>query len=104
MFERKRNISQEKGAGQKVKRYKGNEISLTHHAIERMNTRKIPPAMIEYAINNGKRIILPDRNAYQYELNNVLGVRGKKLIVIQGFNGCILTSYIEKSVNKIRKS
>lgn len=87
-----------------MKRPEPNDIQLTNHAKERMSTRKIPQAMIEYAITNGKRIILPDRNAYQYELNNVLGVRGKKLVVIQGFNGCILTSYIERSVNKIRKS
>lgn len=87
-----------------MKRPESSDVKLTRHAKERMNTRKIPQAMIEDAIANGKRIILPDRNAYQYELKNVLGIRGRKLIVIQGFNGCILTSYIERSVNKIRKS
>ena len=104
MSETKLDFSQEKGESEKVKRPDPNDIQLTQHAKERMNTRKIPQAMIEDAIANGKRIILPDRNAYQYELKNVLGIRGKKLIVIQGFNGCILTSYIERSVNKIRKS
>lgn len=87
-----------------MKRPDVTDLSLTQHAIERMKTREIPQAMIENAIANGKRIILPDRNAYRYELKNVLGIRGKKLIVIQGFNGCVLTSYIEKHTNKIRKS
>ena len=87
-----------------MKRLNPKDIQLTKHAKERMTSRKIPKEMIENAIANGKRIILADREAYQYELNNVLGIRGKKLIVIQNFNGSVLTSYIGKHDNKIKKS
>lgn len=60
--------------------------------------------MVLHAIEKGRRVILPDRQAYRYEVNNVLGMRGKHLVVIQGFNGKIITSYIEKHGNKIKKS
>lgn len=77
---------------------------VTTHAAERMSKRSIPPEMVLHAIENGRRVVLPDRQAYRYELNNVLGMRGKHLVVIQGFNGKIITSYIEKRGNKIKKS
>ena len=35
---------------------------------------------------------------------NVLGMRGKTLVVVQAFNGSILTSYLAKGKDKIRKS
>ena len=79
-------------------------VTLTRHATERMNQRKIPQALIQEAIINGKRVLLPFRQAYQYELKNVLGLRGKTLVVIQAFNGSILTSYLAKGKDKIRKS
>lgn len=79
-------------------------VTLTRHATERMNQRKIPPALIQEAITNGKRVLLPFRQAYQYELKNVLGMRGKTLVVVQAFNGSVLTSYLAKGKDKIRKS
>lgn len=78
--------------------------TLTRHAEERMNQRKIPKALIQEALTNGKRVLLPFRQAYQYELKNVLGMRGKTLVVVQAFNGCILTSYLVKGKNRISRS
>ena len=78
--------------------------TLTRHAEERMNQRKIPQALILEALTNGKRVLLPFRQAYQYELKNVLGMRGKTLVVVQAFNGSILTSYLVKGKNKISRS
>lgn len=73
-----------------------NDMPLTHHAVERMKVRHIPPALISEAIEKGKRTTLVDREAYEYKLKNILGMRGKNLIVIQGFDGKILTCYLEK--------
>lgn len=72
------------------------DMPLTNHAIERLKSRHIPPALITEAIESGHRTILPDRKAYEFRLKNILGMRGKNLIVVQGFDGKIVTCYLEK--------
>lgn len=78
------------------KRGKYDDMPLTHHAIERLKARHIHPALISEAIEKGKKTTLVDREAYEYKLKNILGMRGRNLIVIQGFDGAILTCYLEK--------
>lgn len=72
------------------------DMPLTSHAIERSKARHIPPALIAEAIERGHRKIIVDREAYEFKLKNILGMRGRNLIVIQGFDGAILTTYLEK--------
>lgn len=73
---------------------------LTTHAELRRLQRKIPESLIAEAVEHGKRTVILDRQAYQYRLKNILGLRGTNLIVIQGFDGSIITSYVEKITPK----
>jgi hypothetical protein len=74
------------------------ERNITKHAKYRMNQRKIPESLITEALNKGKRSFLMDRNAYEYRLNNVLGLRGRHLVVITGLQGEIITSFLDTPV------
>jgi hypothetical protein len=73
---------------------------LTNHARERLCGRNIPEALIDETIKNGTRCINLSRNAYEYRLKNVLGLKGQNLVVLQSFNGAILTSYVERIPRK----
>lgn len=77
-----------------------NSKYLTNHAHDRLCGRNIPEALIDETIEKGKRCINLTRNAYEYRLKNVLGLKGQNLVVIQGFNGAILTSYVERIPKK----
>lgn len=76
--------------------------TLTSHVVHRMKKRKIPASLIAETIRRGKKTILVDRKAYEYTLKNVLDLRGVNLKVIQGFDGAVITSYIEKIPRKFR--
>lgn len=71
-------------------------MKLTNHSVKRMLERKIPGAFVEECIRTGKRTIFLSRNAYEYRMKNVLGVRGLNLVVVQGFDGNIITTYVER--------
>ncbi len=75
---------------------------LTSHAVHRMKQRKIPASLVAETIRRGKRTILADRKAYEYTQKNILNLRGVNLKVIQGFDGVVITSYIEKVPRKYR--
>lgn len=68
---------------------------ITKHARYRINQRKIPDSLIQEALAKGKRSFLLDRNAYEYRLNNVLGLRGRHLVVIAGVKGEVITSFLD---------
>lgn len=70
---------------------------LTTHALQRMKQRGIPRVLIDEAIKRGRRVILYDRKMIEYTLKNVLGLRGVNLVVLQGMDGAIVTSYATKS-------
>ena len=72
------------------------DMPWTIHSTERAKARHIPPALIVEAIERGHKTVNVDREAYEYKLKNILGMRGTNLIVIQGFDGRILTCYLEK--------
>jgi hypothetical protein len=74
------------------------ERTITKHAQYRINERKIPDALVQEALTKGKRSILLDRNAYEYRLNNVLGLRGRHLVVITGLQGEIITSFVDTPI------
>jgi hypothetical protein len=69
--------------------------TITKHAKYRINQRKIPDSLIDEALMKGKRSFLPDRKAYEYRLNNVLGLRGRHLVVITGMQGEVITSFLD---------
>lgn len=69
---------------------------MTGHALKRIRQRGIPASLIDETIKLGHKITLVDRKAYEYTLKNILGLRGVNLKVIQGFDGAVLTSYIER--------
>jgi hypothetical protein len=71
------------------------EKKVTKHARYRMNQRKIPDALIHEAIEKGKKAYLPDRQAIEYRLNNVLGFRNRHLVVITSLTGQIITSFVD---------
>lgn len=71
----------------------GNKI--TKHAKERMRQRKIPDSLVQEAIAKGSRAALVDRDAFEYRLTNVLGIRNRHLIVIVSRSGAVLTSYVD---------
>lgn len=75
-------------------------VKFTGHALSRLRQRKIPVALIDETIRRGRKTTLVDRKANEYRLKNVLGLRGVNLVVIQGFDGSVLTSYIEKIPRK----
>ena len=68
---------------------------ITKHARHRINQRKIPDSLVDEALMKGKRSFLLDRNAYEYRLNNVLGMRGRHLVVITGIKGEVITSFLD---------
>ena len=69
---------------------------LTKHAVYRMKQRHIPESLIYEAIARGRKVFLPDRNAVEHRMKNILGIRGANLVVVTGNDGAILTSYVEK--------
>lgn len=69
----------------------------TRHLCERIRERKIPAALVDETVRNGKRTVLVSRNAVEHRLKNVLGVRGLNVVVITSLaDGAVLTSYVEK--------
>lgn len=75
-------------------------LNTTRHAEQRINERNIPTELIQRAIDEGHRVLLPDRNAIEYTLKNVLGCRGVNLIVITSLEGAVVTAYAEKGPSK----
>lgn len=71
-------------------------MKITNHSAKRMLERHIPGAFVEECIRTGKRTVFLSRNAYEYRMKNVLGVRGLNLVVVQGFDGNIITTYVER--------
>ena len=76
---------------------------LTKHAVLRMKQRRIPESLIYETINNGRKIVLPDRDAIEHRMKNILGIRGTTLVVVTSREGAILTSYVEKYVRRHRE-
>ena len=70
---------------------------MTKHAADRLRQRKIPESLIYEAIARGRRTFLPDRNAVEHRMKNILGLRGVNLVVIVSREGAIITSYVEKA-------
>lgn len=68
---------------------------MTGHALRRLKERRIPRELIVDAMKNGRRVIGLDRKATEYTLKNVLGLRGISLVVVESFDGSIITSYIK---------
>lgn len=68
---------------------------ITRHAKKRMRQRKIPDALIQEAIKKGARAALVDRDAFEYRLTNVLGIRNRHLVVIVARSGAVVTSYVD---------
>ena len=66
---------------------------MTRHAKKRQ--RKIPDALIQEAIKKGARAALVDRDAFEYRLTNVLGIRNRHLVVIVARSGAVITSYVD---------
>lgn len=81
---------------------KHDKTELTKHAVFRMKQRHIPESLIYEAIARGRKTFLPDRNAVEYRMKNILGIRGANLVVVTSGEGAILTSYVER-VPKLRK-
>lgn len=71
------------------------KTQITNHARHRMKQRKIPDSLIQEAIEKGARAILADRDAIEYRLRNVLGIRNHHLVVITGRSGQVITSYVD---------
>jgi hypothetical protein len=78
------------------------DYEVTKHAKYRARQRRIPDALIKETIAKGKKSFLADRGAYEYRLNNVLGFRGRRLVVITGMTGEVITCFVE-SVEKCRQ-
>lgn len=68
---------------------------ITKHAKQRMKQRKIPDSLIQEAIAKGTRAALVDRDAFEYRLTNILGIRNRHLVVIVSRSGAVLTSYVD---------
>jgi hypothetical protein len=66
----------------------------TKHGKKRIKQRRIPEALILEAVQKGKRAFLADRDAIEYRLTNVLGMRNRHLIVITSLDGKIITTYV----------
>lgn len=69
---------------------------MTKHAVIRMKQRHIPESLIYETINKGRKTFLPDRNAVEHRMKNILGIRGANLVVVTSGAGAILTSYVER--------
>ena len=70
----------------------------TRHAAIRITRRRIPEAMVREAIANGRKLYIPDRNAVEHILKNVLGIKGADLIVVtSASDGTVLTSYVKRA-------
>ena len=78
-------------------------MKITNHSAKRMLERHIPGAFVEECIRTGKRTVFLSRNAYEYRLKNVLGIRGVNLVVVQGFDGNIITTYVERVSKTVKK-
>lgn len=76
--------------------------TLTKHAECRIKQRRIPESLIHETMKRGKKIILPERGAVEYRLNNVLGIRGASLVVVCSNDGSIITTYVDKVVKARR--
>lgn len=76
---------------------KAKKTGLTKHAALRLKQRKIPEALILEAKARGHRTMLLSRNAVEYKLKNVLGVKGLNLIVIvDSDDEAVITCYAQK--------
>ena len=78
-------------------------MKLTHHSTKRMLQRHIPGAFVAECIRTGKRTVFLSRNAYEYRMKNILGLRGVNLVVVQGFDGNIITTYVEKVQKTVKR-
>lgn len=72
------------------------KMKITNHGTKRMLQRHIPGAFVEECIRVGQRTVFLSRNAYEYRMKNVLGIRGVNLVVVQGFDGNIITTFVER--------
>lgn len=75
---------------------KHENAEMTKHATFRMRQRNIPESLIYETIARGRKTFLPDRNAVEHRMKNILGIRGTNLVVVTGCDGAILTSYVER--------
>ena len=69
--------------------------AITKHAAFRIGQRNIPASLICEAIERGRKTFLPDRNAVEYRMNNILGLRGVSLVVVAAADGAVITSYVD---------
>lgn len=76
------------------------KTKLTKHAAERIKQRRIPEQLIHDAIKNGRRTFLPCRNAIEYKMKNILGIRGANLVVVTDSTGAVITSYVERVLKR----
>ncbi|MDD4817309.1 MAG: hypothetical protein PHI85_05005 [Victivallaceae bacterium] len=73
-----------------------NAPDCTIHAVQRIKQRNIPEVFLGYAISNGKRTFIADRGTIEYRVRNILGIRGRSLVVITDKSGVAITSYIDR--------
>ena len=78
-------------------------MKYTQHVTKRMLERKIPGAFVAECIRTGRRTVFISRNAYEYRMKNVLGIRGVNLVVVQGFDGNVITTYVERVVKYVKR-
>lgn len=72
---------------------------VTDHAIERLQERNIPAALVQEVIERGAKVYTA-RGTIEHRLRNILGLRGITLVVVTGREGVVITGFVERQKGK----